>query len=260
MRKNTASPLLIALLASAVFGLLARATIIPDARRTVWQPGLTYNGGIPNRTTIYTTLTPSGGSDDAAIQSAIDNCPDDQVILLGAGTFHLTGAGLSIERSNITLRGAGPANTTIIQSIHMPVLNVGWLSYRWAQQTLFATDGVKGTNTVTLVGNAGLEVGQLVHVNETYDSTLTWYDLADGQNGDYQGWGEGRLGPQAQSRPIGQAMEISAIDGNQITFSTPFHMNFRTSHAAHLAKISQNNGTISLPVTRVGIEDLCISN
>jgi fibronectin type 3 domain-containing protein len=260
MKKNTVLKFLIALLASAVFGLLARATIIPDARRTVWQPGLTYNGGIPNRTTIYTTLTPSGGSDDAAIQNAINNCPDEQVILFGAGTFHLTGDGLAIERSNITLRGAGPANTTIIQSVHRPVFNVGWASYHWAQQTLFATDGVKGTNTVTLVSNPGLQVGQIVHIDETYDSTLTWYDLADGQDGDYQGWGEGRLGPQADSRPIGQAMVISAINGNQITFSTPFHMNFRTSHAAHLARIAQNNGTISMPVTRVGIEDLCVSN
>lgn len=29
---------------------------------TLWQPGVTYNGGIPTRNTVFTTLTPKGGS------------------------------------------------------------------------------------------------------------------------------------------------------------------------------------------------------
>src|SRR5437899_2009024 len=36
--------------------------IIPADRMTTWNPGLNAVGGIPNRTTIYRTLSPRGGS------------------------------------------------------------------------------------------------------------------------------------------------------------------------------------------------------
>src|SRR3954470_24984331 len=101
----------------------------------------------------------------------------------------------------------------------------------------FTTDAVKETNSVTVANTSGLTVGQLVHVNETYDSTLIYYNPAQ-QNGDYQGWGEGRQGPQAQSRPVGQAMEIAAPSGNVVTFTAGFHQTYRTNHAAHLTQIS----------------------
>src|SRR6185369_13425908 len=55
---------------------------LPSDRTTLWQPGVTYNGGIPNRTTICATLSPSGGDDTAAIQKALDACPDGQVVFL----------------------------------------------------------------------------------------------------------------------------------------------------------------------------------
>ena len=37
------------------------AGIIPADRMTTWNPGLNAVGGIPNRTTIYRTLSPRGG-------------------------------------------------------------------------------------------------------------------------------------------------------------------------------------------------------
>src|SRR5262249_48314958 len=82
------------------------------------------------------------------------------------------------------------------------------------------------------------------------------------QSGDYQGWGEGRLGPVAQSRPIGQAMEIASITGSgpfTITFTTNFHINFRVSHGAHFARIG-DGASIVPTVHHVGVEDLYVSN
>src|SRR4051794_10410892 len=46
------------------------------ARVTTWAPGIP--GGIPKRTTICQTLSPSGKADDAAINDAIQKCPDNQ--------------------------------------------------------------------------------------------------------------------------------------------------------------------------------------
>src|SRR2546426_8485251 len=62
--------------------------IIPADRRTAWNPGIP--GGIPSRTTICATVDAAAygdGSTDAtaAIQSAIDGCPEGQVVLLPAG-------------------------------------------------------------------------------------------------------------------------------------------------------------------------------
>jgi hypothetical protein len=78
--------------------------------------GLKSIGGIPNRTTIFKTLSPSGGDDTPAIQAALNACPSDQVVQLTAGVFRINGNGLYFRTSNCTLRGAGPGN---------PALNTG---------------------------------------------------------------------------------------------------------------------------------------
>ena len=69
--------------------------IIPADRRVKWEPGIP--GGIPNRTTIFADVTQvpynanNNGSANAAaaIQSAINACPPNQVIFLPAGTYRL---------------------------------------------------------------------------------------------------------------------------------------------------------------------------
>jgi hypothetical protein len=83
--------------------------IIPADRMTTWNPGLNAVGGIPNRTTIYRTLSPRGGSldDTAAIQSALDTCRPGQVVKLSPGTFNINGMGLHFKKSECTLRGSG---------------------------------------------------------------------------------------------------------------------------------------------------------
>ena len=64
--------------------------------------------GIPNRTKIYTTLSPNGKDDTAQINTALSNCPVGQVVQLTAGVFHVSGNGLLLGSPSCTLRGAGP--------------------------------------------------------------------------------------------------------------------------------------------------------
>src|ERR1700732_1872014 len=86
--------------------------IIPANRQTLWQPGVTYNvipiaqggtgaTGIPHRTTIFTTLSPLGGSSDDGpqINTALNSCPAGQVVKLTAGVFNIL--------TNIDYRGSG---------------------------------------------------------------------------------------------------------------------------------------------------------
>ncbi len=97
----------------------APGDIIPASRRTTWQPGLTYNGGIPNYTTIFATLSPQGaGLDDTSnIFTNLRNAGAQfvssgigQVVKLTTGTFNINGGGLFLDRSGVVLRGSGPGS------------------------------------------------------------------------------------------------------------------------------------------------------
>lgn len=252
----------LAVVATSAWPGVARAQIIPSDRTTTWNPGIP--GGIPNRTTICSTLSPSGVDDTNAINNALASCPANQVVKLNSGTFKISGNGIEITKSNVTLRGSGPAATKLVKKpgSQISAIAVGTRWYTWMQPTALTTDAVKGNNSIQVSKiPSGLAVGELVHVDETYDPSLTYYNPST-QSGDYQGWGEGRQGPQSASRPIGQAMEIASITGTgpyTITFTTPFHINFRVNHAAHMVRIG-NGASVVPTVKNVGIEDLYVSN
>jgi len=64
--------------------------ILPPDRLTAWNPGVP--GGIPHRTTVYTTLNAAtygngASSATAGIQAALNACPVGQVVQLSAGRF-----------------------------------------------------------------------------------------------------------------------------------------------------------------------------
>jgi hypothetical protein len=237
-------------------------SILPADRRTVWNPGLNSMGGIPYRTTIYKTI--NAGASMATIQSALDSAPANTVVMLGPGTFNITGQGLTMNRSGVTLRGSGPDSTILSRtdSSDYPVIIMGERWYWWGDPRNFTSDAVKGASSVTVASVAGLTVGEIVHVDELYDSGLTWYNTYFGDQGisDYNGWGEGRTGSPANSRPIGQAMEIASIAGNTVTFTTPFHISFRTSKSAHLTRIRNGSGNVISQCKLNGIENLKVQN
>jgi hypothetical protein len=63
--------------------------------------------GIPNRTTVFKTITPSGGDDTSAINTALTHCPAGQVVQLSAGVFKISGHGILFTTPSCTLRGSG---------------------------------------------------------------------------------------------------------------------------------------------------------
>jgi len=86
--------------------------VLPADRVTLWQPGVTYNGGIPFRPQYGPVLTPSGDDDTATIQAALDACPAGSAVVLGQGTFHISGdGGLFLAKSHVTLRGQARARS-----------------------------------------------------------------------------------------------------------------------------------------------------
>ena len=155
----------------------------PADRATVWKPGVTYNGGIPVRTTVCATIDAGSlgnGAQNATatIQAAIRACPEGQVVQLSAGTFTVNDL-IQLNRS-VTLRGAG-AGATLLQKTNgavmlsasaieaEPVVVVGpnrWPKTDDTTSKNLAADGLKGATSVTLTDATGFAAGQFVVLDE----------------------------------------------------------------------------------------------
>ena len=158
--------------------------LLPADRMTVWNPGVA--GGIPSRSTVCATVnaaTYGNGAQDATdgIQSAIDACPAGQVVQLSAGTFTIgTTGGFILVNKAITLRGAGPGQTTLQKTNGAtpgsyfpgphpaPIVIVG--PARWdnggGSSTNLTADAVKGASSVNVASSAGFSAGQFVLLDE----------------------------------------------------------------------------------------------
>lgn len=255
-----------------------------------------WTGGIP--TALYTqsgsTISPSGGDDTATINAALATAGTaasqsaPKFVQLAAGTFTITGNGLQILKNYVGLKGSGPGpgmkgaistvpttgGTFLVKSDgsthEAPNITIGAGANgggavglnTMASTTNFAADCVAGTNSGTVGSVSGLSIGQIVYVNELYDSsqTLTWYNTNQGDQGGtttgFNGWAEGGDGVSAVSRPIGQAMEIASIVGLVVTFTTPFHQTYRSSKTCHLGVPNMGSG---VPARWCFIESLFVT-
>ena len=240
----------------------AIAGIISADRRTIWNPGLNATGGIPNRTKIYRTLSPRGGSldDTLEIQRALDACPPGQVVKLGVGTFNINGNGVGVRTSDCTLRGSGTGTfgsgqggTRLIKADrdrnqNFAVLYVGYNPTQFSSSSNLAADATKGANSLTLVNNPGVTVGEIVLIDQVTDNDprVWWGPQHDAPGGGSRRWFI------RQDRSLAQIMEVTAVSGDVITFSTPFHITFKTQYAAQLSRYAWPL------VRRFGVEDLYI--
>jgi Pectate lyase superfamily protein len=201
---------------------LAHTTIIPSDRMIDWtQSGIP--GGIPNRTTIYSTIQAStygNGSSDATagIQAALDACPASQVVLLSAGTFRINGS-LTVP-SNVTLRGAGSSQTILdAHGSAAGVINFGPDESPSPSSAVSVTSGCnKGSQSITVSDASGIAVGTYLILTALNDSFVTsgactWCD---------QFWNG--------TRCMGQTLEVTSVNGNTIGV-TPIYWTYPSSLA-----------------------------
>lgn len=164
---------------------------LPADRSTLWQPGVTYNGGIPARSTIYTTITSTNNTTDrlATIQAALDACPANQVVLLDTGPFYISGT-LILRSDNITLRGTRTSTSVFTQLLKPTAiqannttgisgtpygafsisraasLNLDGATTPFSASTTLSANGVKGSYSITVTSATGFAVGDLVRLDE----------------------------------------------------------------------------------------------
>ena len=270
------------------------AAVLPPDRITRWTPGVP--GGVPARARICATLSAAAYGDGArdataGIQAAIEACPAGEVVLLSAGTFTIDNGNFLLIDRGITLRGAGPGQTTLQKTDGAkpgveatgpkpsPLVILGPM--RWAIDSGFAAstnlsaDAAKGAYSITVASASGLKPGQSVLLDELSGAGWQTDPCGRGQiwaAPDFRVVWQRHNPPQPTDdplripasatnqdafvwfsrldRPTAEIKQIASVAGNVITFSTPVHISYRTSHTAQLS--SYNTARIA----NAGIENL----
>lgn len=169
-------------------GSVPSDTIIPADRLPppgTWESA-GVEGGIPERTTLCADVTAAPYNADAsgvtsavaAIQAAIDQCPEGQVVFVPAGEYLIDGP-LSL-RTPITLRGAGALTTFRVETGSGTALHIGGLG-PWpapkandGYRTPIEAGSARESTTVTVADTSAIEVGKMVMIDEEDDPDLVW--------------------------------------------------------------------------------------
>jgi len=213
---------------------VATATeILPDDRVYDWTTS-GIPGGIPNRTAIYATLTPSNSLSE--INAAVAACPSGQVVYLSAGTYSISGIR---RKSGVTVRGAG-AGQTIISSGGSTAFSStgGSFNYDGGHQAIANGSWLqKGSTNITMTSTPGSQfaVGRLIMINQNDDLTLVFP----------------RTGNWAGTRNLRHVSRITAISGNMITFATPLPYTFVYAQSPGAQAIAASD-------SQFGVEDMTI--
>ena len=255
--------------------------LIPADRRTRWNPGLP--GGIPAVATIHTTIdsaaygngtTDATAAINAAIQQAgaVATAAKRQVVYLPAGTY-LISAPISLNVSNVVLRGAGPALTRIVgnpgaqagKGVQLQAVRFGvfWPEYSGVVNVI--SDNPKGATRIEVAEASAIQVGDVLQIDVQDDKAFVNIkpDAIFGKrqpNTDVSGPGTGGApGPDGGPwRSIGQQVEVASKNGNVLGLSGPLHIAFPLSRAPQVFKTA--TARKGEPGTRyAGLEDLYVS-
>jgi hypothetical protein len=236
----------------AGFASVAGATYsIPADRSVNWAGHVGVLGDIPDRTTVYRTLSPSGSGDASAIQTAINNCPSGQVVKLNAGTFTVSSP--ITLKSGVTLRGAGLGATTIKGASGMSgAYVVGITNGGSASGTSISISGgfKKGSTSITTASAHGWSAGDIILIDQLNNKL----DNPPVTNVGYRGVACTWCGRSSGTRSIGQLVRVVAVPSSTTaTLEIPLSWNYDASRSPQGTKM---NGLVK----DAGVEDLTIDN
>lgn len=234
--------------------------IIPGSRRMTWRGNVGVPGGIPNRTTIFVNVKTTtnaaykcmgdGVTDDAAaLQNALKDCPQNQVVYAPAGVYKLAGT-INVwgaNRKNYTLRGDGMGRT-----IFRGVNGVGRFLIGSGQNPcpadstsggLPVTTGATAGSTVLTVADAStVNVGNLVTLQM---DTPTWMHKIT----------QATEGADAWNTHFKMTFKVTAKTATTVTVTPPLPM---TVTAWNPRIIPWGNGGGGVLTEGVGFEDFTI--
>ncbi len=247
--------LLLSTVATGVAGSSGTSSpdIIPADRRIDWGfAGIP--GGVPERATICETIDSAvygNGTTDATtvIQTALEDCPDGQVVYLPAGVYLLSDT-IHLDDFD-TLRGAGPGLTILEHKggYLRSMVDMRGLIY-WQIAGLHKTHDIvearKDSRVITLANTAGITPGDILLLNQLNDGVIVDPVGVEGKC-TYCGYENG-------NRALGQLVEVSAVVGNQVYLNMPLHW----TYAAGLDPWAYQVDADAM-IRQAGLEDLTLT-
>jgi hypothetical protein len=238
--------------------------IITAGRRIAWSGDIAgVPGGIPNRMTIFANVTQAPynadntGATDAstAIQTALNACPAGQVVYMPSGKFRINsklnfGTTYYGGSNGKVLSGAGPDKTILLDYISNGAeasIEVG-TDLSWASHISTAITSVPaiGSTIMTVASSSGFHVGELVMIDQDNDPNLVW------------GGSENGMPDGLRTRLLRQTVQITAINGNVITFTAPSIWNWSLALNPKMSSFGEVNGTGNWKGQNCGLENFSI--
>jgi len=245
----------IALLAFLMgLSVFAEAYNLPDDRVIEWKGNVGVEGGIPNRTTICSTLNP--GATNSEINSALSSCPSGQVVYLNAGTYNLTGS--ITLKSNKTLRGSG-MNKTILNftsSLANDIViggSTSYTNYNDGQAINITSNVLKGANQLPLQSSGNLTVGSFVYISQLPDTSIPVSNSSKGDGSGQTACNYCGIFGAGGDRIQQQTAKVTAINGTTITINPPLYFNLYSNLTPTVHK------TVNM-TQYAGVEDLTVKN
>lgn len=236
---------------------------IPADRCTRWSPGVP--GGIPHRTRTCARIDAAAHGDGrsdaaAAIQHAIDRCPEGSVVELGRGTYRLA-TSLFLNKG-VVLRGAGPDATRLrleasgdVAAIYVSNL---WPEYNAAPVDVTA-DVPKGATSVQVADASAFAPGDVVQIDQLDDPSYV----------DHGGCRWMKRGPSRADdrRPVspegyraqGQTVEVVRVERGRLFLAAPIHLGFRLARRPQVFKPTGPRTPSGTTVKYAGVEDLYVT-
>jgi hypothetical protein len=224
--------------------------ILSPTRAVDWR-NAGIAGGVPNITTICTTLGTSGqipGFSQSVtvsqINTAITSCNGSGggVVFLNTGTYSLSGE--VVMMSNVVLRGAGPTNTLLKFTASGGACNApmteevcfsGSNNWNGAPNHITTWTGgyAQGSTSITLGSTSGLSVGQLLILDQADDTSDTGNYFVNGTSLSFstEAGSPGRVvGGVVYSQQ--EYKLVTNIAGNVVTISPPLYSpNWRSANS-----------------------------
>jgi hypothetical protein len=227
--------------------------IIPWDRRVDWRPGIP--GGIPAYDTVcanvreapYNAAGNGSADDSGAIQAAIDDCPEGQVVYVPEGTYRVA-TGLSIQKG-IVLRGDGPDRTRIEGDGvgEKAIIQVG--SWDENPAEIDVESGLSKGSASLVVGDVSeFTVGDFVIVDQENDGDLVRVEGSESPCT----WGSRNEG----ARLLGQISVITSLDSGTRTIGIDPGLAMELSPGLNPQVTKLRNNVPQ----RAGIEDLYVAD
>lgn len=217
---------------------------------------------IPTVTTVFTNF--SNGATLNQIQNAANIGPSNQVIFLNDGTYQFGTTGLQLKSGQV-LRGNSFSNTVIAGAVTTTASGIITVASEWLSgnaKTIPLRSGYTqgSSNLVLNAVDASLHPNYIITIDQLNDGTLVYNN--SGEPGENPGGGPRTdITPEGDGlRCLSQTCKVISISNNtNIVIWPPLYWTYTAGLSPQIYYRPSSSANINY-ATRVGIENLCVSN